>query len=238
MARKILIGSGFKMRKSIKDSVDYTKKISNFIKNGNSDLELIEVFILASFLALYPMSKIISRSKLLKLGTQNCWHEDRGPYTGEVSPVDLKEIGCTYVMVGHSERRDIFREDQGLINKKIKACIRNNLKPILFIGEKNKYKNEKQVYRLLKNQLLIELNGINKPYLSEVVIAYEPVWAIGTEDAAPIEYIKGSLIFLREFLKKENGQESKNQSIIYGRSVKIDNIFVIVKIEGYDSISV
>ena len=130
------------------------------------------------------MSKIISGSEVLKLGAQDCWYEDRGPYTGEVSPKNLKEIGCTYVEVGHPERRGIFKEDSDLINKKIKACIRNDLKPILFIGEKQRYNNKQKTYRLLGDQLIEELNSLDNSDLSKVILAYEPLWAIGAEKAA------------------------------------------------------
>lgn len=197
MVKKVIVGSGFKMRKSVKESIDYVKKVYNFIMSNKSDFSQLEIFILASFEALYPMSKIISDSKVLKLGAENCWHEDRGPYTGEVSPKNLKEIGCTYVEVGHPERRGIFKESGDLINKKIRACIRNDLKPILFIGEKQKYDNKNLVYRFLEKQLLEELKGVSIKKLNNVVLAYEPIWAIGAKEAAPVDYIEDSLIFFK-----------------------------------------
>ncbi len=236
--KKIIVGSGFKMRKSTNESIDYAKVIVDFINKNNSDLTSVEVFILASFEALYPMSKIISGSEVLKLGAQDCWYEDRGPYTGEVSPKNLKEIDCTYVEVGHPERRGIFKEDSDLINKKIKACIRNDLKPILFIGEKQRYKNKQKIYRFLEDQLQEELNGLNNGSLSNVVLAYEPLWAIGAKEAAPVEYIQDSLIFLRDFFKNNFGRAiSENQIIFYGGSVKLDNAEEILKVSGNDGIS-
>ena len=238
MNKKMLIGSGFKMRKSVQESIDYTKRINDFINKHVSDVSLIEVFILASFEALYPMSKIISNSKILKLGAQNCWYENRGPYTGEVSPMNLKEIGCTYVEIGHPERRDIFKEDKILINKKIKSCIKNGLKPILFIGEKEKYKDKNQVYKFLEKQLLEELGVLHRGDLNKVVLAYEPIWAIGAQEAAPVNYIQDSLFFLRKFFESKYGKDiSENQIIFYGGSVKLENTIDILKIEGNDGIS-
>ena len=238
MKKKILVGSGFKMRKSVKDSINYVERISRFIEKNNVDSNSIEIFFLASFLALYPISKIISKSKILKLGAQNCWYEDRGPFTGEVSPMDLKEIGCTYVEVGHPERRDIFKENNLIINKKIKACIRNKLMPILFIGEEQKYRDKKKINKCLEKQILDELIGIDATRINEVVIAYEPIWAIGAKDAAPIEYIYDSLSFLRNLFEKEYGKNiSKEQIIFYGGSVKLSNALEILEIENNDGIS-
>jgi len=238
MAKKILVGSGFKMRKSVSESIEYARIIFDFIKENISDLKLVEVFILASFEALYPMSRVISGSEILKLGAQNCWYEDCGPYTGEVSPKNLKEIGCSYVEVGHPERRSIFNEDSGLINKKIKACIRNGLKPILFIGEKKKYNKKSQVYSSLEEQLTKELVGLSADDLVNVILAYEPVWAIGAEAAAPVEHIQDSLGFLRDFfISRFSEIVSRNQTIFYGGSVKLDNSLKILRIRGNDGIS-
>ena len=238
MIKKVIVGAGFKMRKSVKDSIDYVEKVYNFIAGNKSDTSSLEIFILASFEALYPMAKIVSDKKVLKLGAQNCWHEDRGPYTGEVSPKNLKEIGCTYVEVGHPERRYIFNESGDLINKKIKACIRNDLKPILFIGERQKHDDKSLVYSFLKKQLLEELEGLNIEELNNVVLAYEPIWAIGAKDAAPVEYIEDSLIFLRKFFRDNFGDKiSEGQPIFYGGSVKPENALEILKVKGNDGIS-
>lgn len=238
MVKKVIVGSGFKMRKSVKDSIDYIKKINDYIEGNKSALASLEIFILASFEALYPMSQAISDPNALKLGAQDCWHEDRGPYTGEVSPTNLREIGCTYIEVGHPERRSIFGENSELINNKIKACIRNDLKPILFIGEKQKYDDKDLAYRFLKEQLLKELDGININKLNNVVLAYEPIWAIGAKEAAPVEYIEDSLFFLREFFKDNFGDKaSVKQNIFYGGSVNLDNALEILKVRGNDGIS-
>ncbi len=238
MDKKVIVGAGFKMRKSVNDSIDYIKKIYNFITSNKSDTSSLEIFILASFEALYPMAKIITDKKVLKLGAQNCWHEDRGPYTGEVSPKNLKEIGCTYVEVGHPERRYIFHENGDLINKKIKACIRNDLRPILFIGEKQKHDDKGLVYNFLKKQLLEELEGLDIEKLNDVVLAYEPIWAIGAKEAAPVGYIEDSLIFLRKFFRDTFGDKiSEGQPIFYGGSVNPANALEILKVKGNDGIS-
>lgn len=238
MVKKILVGSGFKMRKSVKDSIEYTKVIHNFIKENSFALEPVEVFILASFEALYPMSELISKSGLIKLGAQDCWHEDTGAYTGEVSPKNLKEIGCTYVEVGHPERRDMFGEDSTLINRKIKACIRNDLKPMLFIGERKRSADKKDAHDFLEKQLQKELSGLDRKDISDVVLAYEPVWAIGAKEAAPPDYIQDSLVFLRKYFNSNFGPDtSGRQFIFYGGSVRLDNAKEILKIRGNDGIS-
>lgn len=238
MPKKILVGSGFKMRKSVEDSIFYIKKINYFLERNNFDADKLEIFILASFLSLYPMAKVITNPALLKLGAQNCWYEDSGAFTGEVSPLNLKEIGVIYVEVGHPERRDIFKEDHDVINLKIKACIRNGLKPILFIGERGKNSNKKASYKFLKNELKLELDGIKKEDLKDVVIAYEPIWAIGAQEAASVDYIEDSLYFLRELFKDWYGQKvSDDQFIFYGGSVNLSNAAQILKIKGNNGTS-
>jgi triosephosphate isomerase len=236
MVKKTLIGVGFKMRKNVKDSISYAKLLYDFVKNNIDNSMALEIFFLPSFLVLYPISKIFGNS--IKLGAQNCWHEDEGSFTGEISPRDLKEIGCKYVEVGHPERRNIFKEDDELINKKVLACIRNDLYPLLFIGDREKYEDKKILKEILENQLKTYLKSVKKEDLAKVVLAYEPVWAIDAKNAAPVDYIHDSLVLLREIIKDNYDEEiSKNQMIFYGGSVNLSNAAQILKIENNDGIS-
>jgi triosephosphate isomerase len=237
-SKKTLVATGFKMKKSVKESVDYAEIVSTFVNKNSDALRDFDILICPSFISLYPMLKIISNSNVLILGAQDCWYEDRGPYTGEVSPLNLKEIGCSYVEIGHPERRDIFNEDSKIINKKVAACVRNNLKPILFVNEKSKLKQTNGINESLKKQLLAELKGIELKDLDKVIIAYEPGWAIGAEKAAPVSYIEESLYLLREFFNKEFGRGlGESQFIFYGGSVNIENAKEIIKIKGNDGIA-
>ena len=225
------------MRKNVSDSIDYVKKINKFVYEYIPESLLLEIFILPSFLAIYPIANSLDLSEKIKIGAQNCCWEDEGAFTGEVSPRDLKEIGCTYVEIGHPERRNIFKEDDYMINKKIKICVRNNLLPILFIGENEKSDIKKRKLSL-KNLLLKDLTGIESDSLDKIIIAYEPVWAIGAKEAAPVEYIFDSLAMLREIFKSEWGNGiSRNQFIFYGGSVTAENAMQILTIENNDGIS-
>jgi triosephosphate isomerase len=161
------------------------------------------------------------RKKKYELGAQDCHWEQSGAFTGNVSPKMLKNLGCKYVILGHSERRKYFNETDEIINKKIKAALKARLKPILCVGEK---KGEK-VEKIVKNQLDKDLKGINKINLKKITIAYEPIWAIGTGNFCSAE--KANKV--REFIRKQ----SKNK-ILYGGSVnsKIANDYTKIGFNG------
>lgn len=159
------------------------------------------------FIYLEPLSKIESGAIL---GAQDCHWEDEGAFTGETSPVMLKNIGVKYVIIGHSERRWKMGETDKVINKKLKAAVRNGITPVLAVGEKNKGDNSKEV---LTSQLKTDLNGIDS---SKIIIAYEPVWAIGTGDAETPEHTLEAV----EIIKKITG----DVPVLYGGSVDSKNI--------------
>jgi len=234
--QKILVGAAWKMNKTVDESIDYVKKLISFIDSNLASSKHVEVFVLPTYLSLYPFSQLIGESKL-KYGAQNCFWEDEGAYTGEISPMHLKDIGCTYVELGHPERRNILKEDDDMISKKVAACIKNNLSPILCIGEEEKYSNVKKAKNFLKGQLFSDLRGIDSNDLEKVIIAYEPVWAIGADSAAPIDYIYNMLEYLREIIEKEFGKSTgKNQIIFYGGSVSLESAYEILKIENNNGI--
>lgn len=149
------------------------------------------------------------------LGAQNCFYENEGAYTGEISPKMLKDLGCKYVIIGHSERRNILNETDLEINKKFKACLLNNLKPVLCIGEKLG-EDRKEV---LKKQLKEDLKGVKD---KNIIIAYEPVWAIGTGKTPTSDDILDSFNFIKKIIP-----ESK---VLYGGSVNSKNIQEIIQI--------
>ncbi len=234
--KKTLIGAAWKMNKNTGESIDYAKKLNEFILSGPDGLEDIEVFFLPTFLPLFSLKSIITSPKL-KYGSQNSGWEDEGSFTGEVSPAHLKDAGCSYVELGHAERRSIFMEDDEMINRKLKAVLRNGLKPILCIGEKEKSKDMNDVFKFLANQVQSGLKEVDIDDLEKVVIAYEPVWAIGAASSAPIGYIEESLAFLRELLEKEYGSSiSQRQLIIYGGSVTPESTPEILSLKNIDGI--
>ena len=189
------------------DSIKEAKKLFNAVKKTKAII--CPPFVYLPFL------------KYKFLGAQNCHYEQSGAYTGEVSPKMLKDLGCKYVIIGHSERRKYFKETDEIINKKLKAGLKTGLIPILCIGEK-RGKNPK---RVINNQLKTDLKGINKKDLKKIIIAYEPVWAIGTGDFCPIEKAKKA----REFV-----EEKLNNKILYGGSVnsKIARDYIKVGFDG------
>ncbi len=234
--KKILVGAAFKMNKTVEESIRYAEELDNFIRKNTENLKDINVFILPTFLSLYSFSRLLSGSGL-KFGAQNCFWADEGAYTGEVSPKHLKKIGCTYVELGHPERLNILKEDAAMISKKIIGCLRNELKPILCIGEEREYSDKGEVNDFLKKQIKGYFKNIKTEEINNIILAYEPVWAIGADKSASVEYIHDSLTFIRNFLDSEYGKNTgKNQIIIYGGSVNPKSALEILKLDNNNGV--
>lgn len=159
-----------------------------------------------------------------KLGAQDCFWEEKGPYTGEISPKMLKDLGVEYVIIGHSERRMHLGETDKMINGKLKAALKSGLKPILCVGEK-KGENFKKI---INNQLSLDLLGIPKKDLKKIIIAYEPIWAIGTGNFCEAEKAKQTMIFIKSKIKTK---------VLYGGSVNSDIVVYYMK-NGFDGLLV
>lgn len=218
------------------ESVEYAQKLNDFV-NGNVPADSkIEIFIFPDFLSIYPISAILSKSRV-KLGAQDCFWEDTGPYTGEVSPMYLNAIDCKYVMAGHPERVNYFKEDAVIINKKVKAILRNNMTPTLFVVEKEKKPEIKDTCNMLKDQLFPMLEGIDNKELHRIVIFYEPSWAIGTSSAAPVDHTWSILAALREAIDSEYGKGSgAKQIFMYGGGVTLESAKSIMELDNIDGI--
>ncbi len=143
--KKRYITASWKMNLSVEDSLSYAEKLAEYGKKNLEGQENVEVFICPDFLTLYPLSNIFKDTGF-KMGALDCFWEDKGSYTGEISPFYLKQIGCEYVFVGHLERIKYLKEDTDIINKKIKACLRNDLTPVLFVVEMEKYDDENRAH--------------------------------------------------------------------------------------------
>jgi len=193
------------------------------------DTRFSEVVICPPFVYLDKFSKMISRKKVeknkIRLGAQNCFWEESGAFTGEISPKMLKSFGCGYVILGHSERREYLRETDEDIFKKMKASLKLGLKTILCIGEKEEEREEEMTFEVLKNQLhktIGELSRSDK--ITNIIIAYEPVWAIGTGKDCPVNEAMSVLTFIKKELLKifplKTGERIK---ILYGGSVNSKN---------------
>ena len=234
--KAILAGAAWKMNKDLGQSLEYAGELNRFCLKNITDKDNIEVFFLPTYLPLYHMKDIVTAPSL-KFGGQNCCWEDEGAFTGEVSPAHLKDAGCTYVELGHAERRRIFGEDDRMLNMKVLAALRNGLKPILCIGEKEKHKDMQETFGFLKGQLLTGLKGVESERLGDVIIAYEPVWAIGAPESAPLDYTEDVLGFLRKLLKSHYGSEvSERQMIFYGGAVNPHTAPGILRLKHNDGI--
>lgn len=166
-------------------------------------------------------------AKNYSLGAQNVFYKQTGAYTGEISPMQLKDLGIRYSIVGHSERRDLFNETDEMINEKIKACLEEDLNVILCIGENKEQKDMKKTAVIIKRQIIHALSNIKKEQLNKIIIAYEPVYAIGTGCTLDINEINSNIKFVKKVLKNEFDCECK---VIYGGSVSESNIKNIVEV--------
>jgi triosephosphate isomerase len=170
----------------------------------------------------------------IKLGAQNCYIGEKGPFTGEISPQMLVDIGCTYVILGHSERRASFGEDDALISRKLRAALDARLKPILCIGETENERQTNQTEAVLLRQMGGSLAAIGAKDAPNVVIAYEPVWAIGTGKTATPDEAQAAHEFIRRELRNRFGTLAEAMQIIYGGSIKPENAQSLFKCPDID----
>jgi triosephosphate isomerase len=208
--RRLIIAGNWKMNNNLADAMVLATMIRNTVPVAAG----FESIICPPTPFLYPISEIIHSSiKHLSLGAQNMYCEDSGAFTGETSPLMIKDI-CRYVIVGHSERREYFGETSELVNDKIVAALKHKMMPIICVGEAKKCPDS---YKDAAKELKKDLKGINKADYGKLIIAYEPVWAIGTGKAATPEYAAKAITLIREIV----GQKTP---ILYGGSVDSKNI--------------
>tara|TARA_Y100000310_G_scaffold183350_1_gene183471 strand:+ start:262 stop:978 length:717 start_codon:yes stop_codon:yes gene_type:complete len=214
-----LIAGNWKMNLSVNESIKLVEELkSQSFEN--------DVAVIPPFTSLSSVSEILKKSDI-SLGAQNMHFEDSGAFTGEISPLMLKDIGCKYVLVGHSERRQIFGETDDLVNKKLKTAIKHGLIPILCIGETLEQREAKQQEEIIEAQIINALNGL-KVNKKNIVIAYEPVWAIGTGKTATPDQAQEIHSFIRALLS-----DTKIR-ILYGGSVKPANASELLSQQDID----
>ena len=229
MARKPFIAGNWKMHKNVKEAVSLAKSLKNKLK----DIKDKDVLICPGFTALCCVYGEIKNSNI-KLGAQDMYFEDEGAYTGEISPLMLKDF-CEYVILGHSERRQFFNETDEVVNKKIKKALEHGLKQILCIGETLEERERNKTFDIIKNQIKGSLENINKKEIKNIIIAYEPIWAIGTGKTATPEQAEEVHSFIRKEIGKIYGADAANDlRILYGGSVKPDNINELMEKEDID----
>jgi len=220
MRRKLIAGN-WKMNLGYKDSEKLAKEIVE--KIDKNIFKKIDVLICPPFVTLGIVNKILKETDI-QLGAQNLFYENDGAYTGEISASMLKSVGCEYVIVGHSERRNYMHETNGIINKKLKKALEFELKPILCVGE-SLIEREDEIYEgVIEEQLTDCLREISKQEFGRIVIAYEPVWAIGTGLNATPKQARDMHEFIRKVIRDLYSEKSSNELLIlYGGSVNEKN---------------
>lgn len=230
--RRHLIAGNWKMHKTVDEALDLAEGLVEET-NGTEN----EVVIFPSFTALESVAEAID-GKAVGYGAQDlCW-EDAGAYTGAVSGSQIADIGCEYVIVGHSERRTLFGETDEVVAKKIAAAYRNGLKPLLCVGETAAEREEGITETRIVAQLEKGLQGVDKEQASVLTVAYEPLWAIGTGNTATVKDAQIVCLLIRNTLEKLFGEAAaRHIRVLYGGSVKEDNAGQF-KTEGIDGVLV
>jgi triosephosphate isomerase (TIM) len=225
--RKWIVAGNWKMHNSIAESV----ALARAIKDGISSVKNGEVVVAPPYTALYSVGEAIKGSSVA-LAAQNMYCEDKGAFTGEISPLMLKDVGCAYVIVGHSERRKYFGETDEGVNLKVKKALASGLKPIVCVGETDEERVQGVTKSVVNRQVRGALAGIEK--LEDVVIAYEPVWAIGTGKVATSAQAQEVHAFIRGLIGELYGKAAADIRILYGGSVTKDNIAELKAMEDID----
>ena len=236
--RKPLISGNWKMNLNHLEAIAVTQKLSYSL--DDKDYDAVDVVVLPPFTDIRSVQTLIDGDRLrLEYGAQDLSPETSGAYTGDISGLMLNKLGCSYVVVGHSERRAIHNEDDALINKKIKAALANEITPIFCIGEELSIREADTHVNHVLSQIRNGLQGFHKPDLKKIVFAYEPVWAIGTGKTASAQDAQEVCSAIRVELGKIGSSEiAQAARILYGGSVKSSNIVDIMKEEDIDGVLV
>ena len=218
--RRPFIAGNWKLNKTISEA----KELAQALVDAAGTAIDRDIVIAPVFTTLAPIAEITSGTNI-KLAAQNCYPEASGAFTGEVSPELLKDAGCQYIIIGHSERRQIFSETDEFINTKVKKTLENDLSPILCIGETLEERESGDMLDVLTTQVKGGLAGITQEQMCNVVIAYEPVWAIGTGKTASDEQAQEAHSFIRGLVQGLFTPEiAQKTRILYGGSVKPSNV--------------
>ena len=226
--RTPIIAGNWKMNNTIKEGLELIEAIKEHKLNDE-----VEAVLCVPYTNLLDAKKALEDTNI-KLGAQNMSWAQNGAYTGEISPLMLKEIGVDYVILGHSERRQYFNETDETVNKKVKAAISYNIKPIICVGETLEEREENKEKKIVKDQILKAFLDIEEKDLDNIVIAYEPIWAIGTGKTASSDDANNMLGFIREIIGEKYGAKKDIVRIQYGGSVKPSTIKELMGKEQID----
>jgi triosephosphate isomerase len=230
MGRLPFIAGNWKMNKTIEEALDLVRQL----KTSISKTEGVEVAVAPPFTALYAVHKELENTSI-RLAAQNLFWEEKGAFTGEVSPLMLKEVGCHYVILGHSERRQFFGETDEAVNRKVKTALRQDLKVIFCIGETLKEREEGKTFSVIERQVAGGLKDVGSKEMKSIVLAYEPIWAIGTGKTATPQQAEEVHRFIRERLERLFSREiAEGVRIQYGGSVTPENIKGLMSQDNID----
>lgn len=227
--RKPIIAGNWKMNKTAKEAAELINELKPLVAKSKP-----EVVVCVPYTDLWTVAEAVKGSKI-KLGAENVAWADNGAFTGEISAEMLKEIGVEYVIIGHSERRQYFGETDESVNKRLKQALKNDLKPIVCVGETLTEREKNKTKRVLKKQVLEGFADITAEDFENIVIAYEPVWAIGTGKTATADEANKTIGYIRSLVKKTWGQDvAKALRIQYGGSMKPANAKELMAMRNID----
>ncbi len=230
MARRIIIAGNWKMHKTPAE----TLRLLNGLKVRAVNITKVEMVVCPTFVSLTIAAEALKDSRIV-LGAQNMFWETEGAYTGEISAPMLKDAGCTYVILGHSERRQYFGETDETVNKRMHRALAEGLKPIMCIGETLQEREDNRMFEVLERQVTGGLAGISAGQMADVVLAYEPVWAIGTGKTATPEQADEAHAYIRGLIAKAYGDTVASAiRIQYGGSVKPGNAAELLSKDNID----
>ena len=217
--RKPFIAGNWKMNKTISEAKELVSSLKELVK----DVKDVEVGVCPPDIDLPDVVEIAKDSNI-KVGGQNMHWEENGAYTGDVSPVMLKELGVEYIIIGHSERREYYNETDEHVNKKVQSAYEHGLKPIICVGESLEERKAKETREVVEEQVRKALKGLNQKQVSQAVVAYEPLWAIGTGESASAKQANQVISYIRDVIETDYLEAAEDVRIQYGGSVKPHNI--------------
>jgi triosephosphate isomerase (TIM) len=233
MDRQVIIAGNWKMQKTISEAKDYIKIFAPLVEKSSAT-----VMLAVPFTAISSASETAKPTNVV-IGAQNMSEHEKGAFTGEISSIMLKTSGAEFVLIGHSERRHVFNESDKTINKKMLRAIADDVKTILCVGEKEDEKQNEKTEEVIRRQLRSGLENIALEDVLKIIIAYEPVWAIGTGKTATPDIAENVHKFIRKELKEIYSQKVANSiSILYGGSVKENNIKDLMNEDDIDGVLV
>lgn len=215
--RRLIVAGNWKMHKTVEQAVDFVQQLAGKVANTS-----VEVVVCPPFTALYAVAEAIKGTNIA-LGAQDVHWEEQGAFTGEVSPGMLAEIGCRYVIIGHSERRQYFGESDENVNKKVKAVLAHQMTPIICVGETLEQREQGITEQVVGDQTRAALEGLDGDTVAGLVIAYEPIWAIGTGKTASDQDAQQVIAYIRSVIRDLVGDQADRVRIQYGGSVKPGN---------------